>query len=161
MQFNVDLVPLSARFFPYPIPSLVKLALKVSTIFQRHSVHLSLLRPLDDHCLDQNTVKVRFAHGRYLLHISPILLLPKESVLGVQQPHTILLSCGLIWRRLNQSFKQFSKKNLSSCYKLGNMSSVRYRGAGSSLMIKHVDAQDNDARHCVLLLKEEGQGEQS
>ena len=31
----------------------------------------------------------------------------------------------------------------------------------SSLMIKHVDAQDNDTGHSILLLKQGGQGEES
>ena len=41
------------------------------------------------------------------------------------------------------------------------MSPVGARGDHFGLMIKHVDAQDNDTGHCVLLLKEGGQGEKS
>ena len=41
------------------------------------------------------------------------------------------------------------------------MSPVGARGDHFGLMIKHVDAHDNDTGHCVLLLKEGGQGEKS
>ena len=41
------------------------------------------------------------------------------------------------------------------------MSPVGARGDHFGLMIKHVDAQDNDTGHSVLLLKEGGQGEKS
>ena len=39
------------------------------------------------------------------------------------------------------------------------MSPVGARGDHFGLMIKHVDAQDNDTGHSVLLLKEGGQGQ--
>ena len=89
---------LSGGLIPNPVSRLIELASEDLTADQRHSVPLPLLLFLDNHCLHASPMISALVHieaENYLLQIPPVLFLPKEPVLGVQQPNAILLCCDL------------------------------------------------------------------